>query len=78
MTVASLDELKKEIERPIIVAHRGYAKNLDFNKNSLDAFKEAIDLGTDAIECDLRLTKDKQVIVHHNRIGKKSRSNKID
>lgn len=66
MTVASLDELKKELRRPIIVAHRGYAKNLDFNKNSLNSFKEAIDLGTDAIECDLRLTKDKQVIVHHN------------
>jgi len=66
MTVASLNELKKELRRPIIVAHRGYAKNLDFNRNSLDAFKEAIDLGTDAIECDLRLTKDKKVIVHHN------------
>ena len=66
MTVVSLDKLKKELRRPIIVAHRGYAKNLDFNRNSLASFKEAIDLGTDAIECDLRITKDKQVIIHHN------------
>ena len=46
-----------------IVAHRG-ASNED-PENTLAAFNRAIELGADAIECDVRLTSDQVPIVYH-------------
>ena len=49
---------------PKIFAHRGGAGY--FVENSLKAFKSALESGCDGAECDVHLTKDGEVIVHHN------------
>ncbi|MGD8404558.1 MAG: glycerophosphodiester phosphodiesterase [Anaerolineales bacterium] len=46
-----------------VVAHRGVATA--HPENTLPAFERAIDLGADAIELDVRLTKDKIPVVYH-------------
>lgn len=46
-----------------IVAHRGIPTQ--FPENTLPAFFKAIELGADAVELDVRLTKDKVPIVFH-------------
>ncbi|MFH1682788.1 MAG: glycerophosphodiester phosphodiesterase family protein, partial [Candidatus Woesearchaeota archaeon] len=45
------------------IGHRGCAYGPE---NTLLAFKKAISLGVDMIECDARLTKDKQVVIIHD------------
>ncbi len=46
-----------------IVAHRGIA--VDYPENTIPAFQKAIELGADAVELDVRLTKDKIPVVFH-------------
>lgn len=46
-----------------IVAHRGIAT--EFPENTIPAFQKAIELGADAVELDVRLTKDKIPVVFH-------------
>ena len=46
-----------------IVAHRGVAT--EFPENTIPAFQRAIELGADAVELDVRLTKDKVPVVFH-------------
>ena len=48
----------------LIYAHRG-ASN-DFKEGSKAAYIGAISQGTDGFECDVRLTKDKQIICYHD------------
>ena len=53
------------ISKKIIIAHRGapfFAR-----ENTLESFKEAISLGADMIEFDVRRSKDKVFIVYHDR-----------
>lgn len=49
----------------MIISHRGRGNHR--YENSIEAFKLAIKQGAEAIECDLRLTLDKKVVVNHNR-----------
>jgi len=46
-----------------IVAHRGITDNAP--ENTLPAFEQAVELGADAIEFDIRLTSDKVPVVYH-------------
>jgi len=46
-----------------IVAHRGVAT--EYPENTIPAFQRAIELGADAVELDVRLTKDKIPVVFH-------------
>jgi len=46
-----------------IVAHRGIAS--EYPENTIPAFQRAIELGADAVELDVRLTKDKIPVVYH-------------
>lgn len=46
-----------------IVAHRGVATA--YPENTIPAFQRAIELGADAVELDVRLTKDKIPVVFH-------------
>lgn len=46
-----------------IVAHRGVAS--EYLENTIPAFQRAIELGADAVEFDVRLTKDKIPVVYH-------------
>ena len=49
---------------PIVVAHRGSSAAAP--ENTLQAFVRAIDEGADAIELDVRLTRDNRVVVIHD------------
>lgn len=50
--------------RPLIYAHRG--SSFDHPENTRAAFIAAIADGADGFECDLRLTKDNQVVIWHD------------
>ena len=49
----------------LVISHRGYKEH--HPGNTLEAFQAAIDLGVDGIEADLRITKDEQLILFHDR-----------
>jgi len=55
--------MKKIRRYPLIVGHRGTSL---YPENTLLAFREAIKSGADVVECDLRLTKDKKLVVFHD------------
>ncbi len=50
--------------RPVIVGHRGSSSTLP--ENTLLSFRQAFDDGADAVECDVRLTRDQRVVVIHD------------
>ena len=49
----------------LIYAHRGASS--DFAEGSKAAYEGAIAQGADGFECDVRLTKDRQIICYHDR-----------
>ena len=49
----------------LIYAHRGASS--DFAEGSKAAYQGAIEQGADGFECDVRLTKDRQIICYHDR-----------
>jgi len=49
----------------LIYAHRGASS--DFAEGSKAAYEGAVAQGADGFECDVRLTKDKQIICYHDR-----------
>jgi len=51
-------------DRPIVVAHRG--ASVEQPENTLAAFEAAIDAGADAVEFDVRLTRDGSAVVMHD------------
>lgn len=51
--------------RPFIVAHRG--NRVAQPENSMAAFQLALDQGADALETDLRITKDRTIVCHHDQ-----------
>jgi glycerophosphoryl diester phosphodiesterase len=54
-----------------VVAHRGSSD--DAPEHTLAAYKRALDAGADALECDVRLTKDGHLVcVHDRRIDRTS------
>jgi glycerophosphoryl diester phosphodiesterase len=57
--------------RPQIVAHRGASE--DAAEHTLAAYRRAIEAGADALECDVRLTRDGVLVcVHDRRIDRTS------
>ena len=52
-----------------IYAHRGASG--DFLEGSKAAYLAAIEQGADGFECDVRLTKDKQIICYHDKDAKR-------
>ncbi len=51
--------------KPLIIAHRG-ASNI-YPENTLKAFQKAIDLNADYIEFDVRRTKDREIVIIHDK-----------
>ncbi len=51
-------------QRPLVVGHRGAAGLLP--ENSLAAFKRACEIGVDAIELDIQVSADGELVVHHD------------
>lgn len=51
--------------RPLVIAHRG--ASYDFAEHTYHAYVAAIAAGADALEADVRLTKDAQIVCMHDR-----------
>ena len=49
----------------LVIGHRG-ASGLVEHENTIEAFQKAIEVGCNAIECDIRKTKDGKIIVVHD------------
>lgn len=49
---------------PLIIAHRGASAHAP--ENTLPAFSEAVRRGADAIEVDVRLSRDSMLVIHHD------------
>jgi len=47
-----------------IIAHRGNSSR--YHENTMPAFQQAVEDGADGIEFDVRLTRDRQWVVHHD------------
>jgi len=61
-------------EKPLIIGHRGSPAY--FTENTAPAFQKAIEQGVDGIELDVRLSKDKQIVVFHDKdLGRLSNRN---
>ncbi|UDY23357.1 glycerophosphodiester phosphodiesterase [Nocardioides sp. Kera G14] len=52
-------------KRPQVVAHRG--ASADEAEHTLGAYMRALDVGADALECDVRLTADGHLVCVHDR-----------
>lgn len=50
--------------RPLVLGHRGNA--IAAPENTIAAFTQALDLGADGLETDLRLSRDGEVVLHHD------------
>ena len=59
----------------LIYAHRGASR--DFPEHSLAAYNEAIKQGADGFECDVRLTRDRELICWHDRDTERMTGQKI-
>jgi glycerophosphoryl diester phosphodiesterase len=66
-----------QMKTPLLFAHRGGAR--EFPESTKEAFRKAYDLGTDVLELDVQLTKDKKIVVWHgpkldnvNKVQKKN------
>jgi glycerophosphoryl diester phosphodiesterase len=53
------------LARPEVVAHRGASE--DRPEHTLAAYRRAIEIGADALECDVRLTADGHLVCVHDR-----------
>ena len=60
----SIFEIRKELERPFLAAHRGVC-GANIPCNSIAAYKIATDLGADVVEIDVSKTKDGKYYVFH-------------
>ena len=54
---------------PIIIGHRG-SPNI-ITENTIPSFQKAIDQGVEGLEFDIRLSKDKQIVVFHDETLKR-------
>jgi glycerophosphoryl diester phosphodiesterase len=50
--------------RPLSVAHRGHS--LEYPENTLVAYRRAIEMGVEMIECDVNVTRDGQLVMIHD------------
>jgi Glycerophosphoryl diester phosphodiesterase len=68
------DDLSAGKTQPKIIAHRGASAVAP--ENTLAAFREAIAAGADGIEFDVRITKDNEAVVFHDRKLKRTTGRK--
>ena len=59
-----IHQLKAELKRPFIMAHRGASALLP--ENTLSAFQKAVDDGADFLETDLHFTRDDELVLIHD------------
>ena len=51
-------------DRPLIIAHRGHS--IEVPENTLEAYRRAIELGVEMIECDVNITRDGELVMIHD------------
>lgn len=51
-------------ERPLVIAHRGHS--IAVPENTIEAYRRAIELGVEMIECDVNMTRDGQLVMIHD------------
>jgi glycerophosphoryl diester phosphodiesterase len=51
-------------ERPLAIAHRGHS--IAYPENTLEAYRKAIELGVEMIECDVNITRDGELVMMHD------------
>jgi glycerophosphoryl diester phosphodiesterase len=51
-------------DRPLVIAHRGHC--VEVPENTLEAYRRAIELGTEMIECDVNMTRDGELVMIHD------------
>ena len=66
----NVKEILKDFDKPakenvLVVSHRGDWRNAP--ENSLQAFKNCIDMGVDMVELDLKKTKDGELVLMHDK-----------
>ena len=69
-TDSNIQKLLKELKNPhsdnvLVVAHRGDWRNAP--ENSVQAIKNAIDMGVDMIEIDVQMTRDSALVLMHDK-----------
>ena len=52
------------VHRPLAAAHRGHS--IENPENTLEAYRKAIELGIDMIECDVNITRDGKLVMMHD------------
>jgi glycerophosphoryl diester phosphodiesterase len=57
----------RALQGPLLYAHRG--ARLEHPENTLEAFAAALELGADALEIDVHMTRDRHVVVAHDADG---------
>lgn len=62
---SSKELLNHDSKKVFVIAHRGDWRNAP--ENSLQAIKNVIEMGVDIVEIDIKMTKDKQLIVMHDK-----------
>jgi glycerophosphoryl diester phosphodiesterase len=50
--------------RPLSIAHRGHS--FAYPENTREAYRKAIELGVEAIECDVNITRDGKLVMMHD------------
>lgn len=68
MQIASFAFARKDVSgsrRPQAIAHRGYKAK--FPENTMGAFKGAVNVGAEALETDIHLSKDGVVVLSHDK-----------
>ena len=61
---SSVDASDIFVRRPFIVAHRGVPSLAP--ENTVEGLLEAVAAGADAVECDVYVTADDQIVINHN------------
>ncbi len=51
-------------DRPLIIAHRGHS--IEVPENTLEAYRRAIELGVEMIECDVNMSRDGELVMIHD------------
>jgi glycerophosphoryl diester phosphodiesterase len=49
---------------PLVIAHRGHS--IDVPENTLEAYRRAVEIGTEMIECDVNMTRDGVLVMIHD------------
>lgn len=52
--------------RPIVLGHRGDTRLV--RENTIEAFRRALEVGADGVELDVRLSRDGQLVIHHDAL----------